>query len=154
MNYALNWHLKYFGSMKCINCWLNTKLNVRNHKLQKKDFRYFNKRLTVFRSLGKHSGRCGFADITLTACCFHEKFWTLSGHCWLSDISITARRYRTLNEQSLIFLFISFLNLYSPSPKPQLQLYFSLKSIIFLVIFHQIEALKTILIIFRPFLTN
>ena len=34
--------------LKCIICWPNVKINVRNHKLEKTDCRYLNKRLTVF----------------------------------------------------------------------------------------------------------
>ena len=81
-------------------------------------------------------------------------FGELSGLCRLADISITACRYLTISEQSFIFLSISFMLSFSLSPKPRLQLHFSLKSIIFLVISHQIEALKIILIIFSIFLTN
>ena len=82
-----------------------------------------------------------------------ENFGKLSGFYRLTDISITARRYCTLSEQSFVFLSISLMlsfSLYLPTATAT-----SFLSQIhhFSCHFHQFDALKTIIIIFSTFLT-
>ena len=96
---------------------------------------------------------------TLSACRYVYKrlavlmkiFGGLSGLCQLAVFYIMARRYHALIEQSFVFLLILVsLSLLSHS-NPRLHQFSPLKSITFLVIFHQIEALRTIFIISSTF---